>query len=54
MCGQGQEDFGERECMKENMRFLGLQPKWVMFRDVWRGKRLTLAWHGTDGCFTNT
>ena len=35
MCGQGREDLG-RECVKDDMKLLGLQPEWAVFRDVWR------------------
>ena len=35
------------ECVKNDITFLGLQPEWAMFRDMWRNliwnKRLTLA-----------
>ena len=45
MCGQRQEHLGE--CVKDDMKFLGLQPEWAMFRDMWRdlvwGKHLTLG-----------
>ena len=25
-----------RECVDDDMKVLGLQPEWVVFRDVWR------------------
>ena len=34
MCGQRQEDLGK--CVKDDMKWLGLQPEWAIFRDVWR------------------
>ena len=24
------------ECVKDDMKLLGLQPKWAVFRDVWK------------------
>ena len=34
-------------CVKDDMKLLGLQPEWAIFRDTWRdliwGKRLTIA-----------
>ena len=35
MCGQGQEDLGKK-WVKDDMKLLGLQPGWAIFRDVWR------------------
>ena len=26
-----------RECVKDDMKVLGLHPEWAVFRDVWRG-----------------
>ena len=31
MCGQGQEDLWS---VKDDMKLLGLQPEWVMIRDM--------------------
>ena len=25
------------ECVKDDMKVLGLHPEWAMFRDMWRG-----------------
>ena len=48
MCGQGKEDLGEY--VNDDiidMKLLGLQPEWAIFRDMWKdliwGKRLTLG-----------
>ena len=58
----GRKTWGE--CVKDDIKLLGLQPEWAVFpcsgRDVWTveglhswGKRLTLAWRGPDGRFKN-
>ena len=35
------------QCVRDDMKLLGLHPEWAVFRDMWRdliwGKRLTLA-----------
>ena len=53
--GRGRKTWGE--CMKNDMKFLGLQPKWAMIRDMWRdliwSKRLILAQRGRMGRFQN-
>ena len=38
ICGQRQEDL-ERVCntVNDDMKLLGLQPEWALFRDMWRG-----------------
>ena len=41
MCGQRQKDVGE--CVKDDMKLLGLQPEWAMWRDMIWGKFLTLV-----------
>ena len=28
--------FGESVCVKDDMKLLGLQPEWAIFRDMWR------------------
>ena len=50
MAGMKCMDRGRKtweECVKNDMKLLGLQPEWVIFRDMWRdliwGKRLTLG-----------
>ena len=46
-----------RECMTDDMKLLGLQPEWVIFRDMWRdfklGQHLTLAVRGRNRRFHN-
>ena len=32
--GRGSKTW--RECVKDDMKMLGLQPQWAVFRDVWR------------------
>ena len=45
------------ECVKDDMKVLGLQPEWAIIRDMWRGfisgKHLTLAEHGRNESFKN-
>ena len=35
------------QCVRDDMKLLGLHPEWAIFKDMWRdliwGKRLTLA-----------
>ena len=49
---RGQGDRGRsrktwEQCVRDDMKLLGLHPEWAIFRDMWRdliwGKRLTLA-----------
>ena len=45
MCGQ--EDLGE--CVKDDMKLLGLQPEWAIFMNMWRDamgqtSKPSLAW----------
>ena len=43
--------------MKDDMKFIGLQSQWAIFRDMWRDfildKHLTLAELGRNGHFQN-
>ena len=32
--GRSRKTWGE--CVKDDMKLLGLQPEWAVFRDVWR------------------
>ena len=45
--GQGGSRKTWEQCVKDDMKLLGLHSEWAVFRDVWRdliwGKRLTLA-----------
>ena len=45
--GQGRSRKTWEQCVKDDMKLLGLHSEWAIFRDVWRdliwGKRLTLA-----------
>ena len=44
--GAGVGRRGE-QCVRDDMKLLGLHPEWAIFKDMWRdliwGKRLTLA-----------
>ena len=45
--GRGRIRKTWEQCVRDNMRLLGLHPEWAIFKDMWRdliwGKRLTLA-----------
>ena len=46
--GRGSKTYGE--CVKDDMKLLGLQPEWAIFRDVWRDfmgqtSNPSLAWN---------
>ena len=35
--GRGRKTLEEsHECVKDDMKLLGLQPEWTIFRDMWR------------------
>ena len=34
MCGRSRKTWGE--CVKDDMKLLGLQPEWAIFKDMWR------------------
>ena len=55
--GAGRGSKTWRECVKDDMDELGLDPEWVRFKDMWRAsyreKRLTLAERGGSGGFKN-
>ena len=58
MCG-GRGRMTWEECVKDGMKLLGLQPEFMgniqgclEGLHTW-GKRITLAWHGTEGRFKN-
>ena len=48
--GRGRSRKTWEQCVRDDMKLLGLHPEWAVFRDMWRdliwGKRLTLAWRG--------
>ena len=35
MCARGRKTW--YECVKDDMKVLGLHPEWTVFRDMWRG-----------------
>ena len=45
--GRGRSRKTWEQCVRDDMKLLGLHPEWAVFRDMWRdliwGKRLTLA-----------
>ena len=45
--GRGRSRKTWEQCVRDDMKLLGLHPEWAIFRDMWRdliwGKRLTLA-----------
>ena len=45
--GRGRSRKTWEQCMRDDMKLLGLHFEWAIFRDMWRdliwGKRLTLA-----------
>ena len=45
--GRGWSRKTWEQCVRDDMKLLGLHPEWAVFRDMWRdliwGKRLTLA-----------
>ena len=45
--GRGRNRKTWEQCVRDDMKLLGLHPEWAVFRDMWRdliwGKRLTLA-----------
>ena len=45
--GRGRSRKTWEQCVRDDMKLLGLHPEWDIFRDMWRdliwGKRLTLA-----------
>ena len=45
--GRGRSRKTWEQCVRDDMKLLGLNPEWAIFRDMWRdliwGKRLTLA-----------
>ena len=45
--GRGRSRTTWEQCVRDDMKLLGLHPEWAVFRDMWRdliwGKRLTLA-----------
>ena len=45
--GRGRSGKTWEQCVRDDMKLLGLHPEWAIFRDMWRdliwGKRLTLA-----------
>ena len=45
--GRGRSRKTWEQCIRDDMKLLGLHPEWAVFRDMWRdliwGKRLTLA-----------
>ena len=45
--GRGRSRKTWEQCVRDDMKLLGLYPEWAVFRDMWRnliwGKRLTLA-----------
>ena len=47
MRGRGRSRKTWEQCVRDDMKLLGLHPEWAVFRDMWRdliwGKRLTLA-----------
>ena len=47
MKGRGRSRKTWEQCVRDDMKLLGLHPEWAIFRDMWRdliwGKRLTLA-----------
>ena len=42
-----------KECVDKDMEVVDIHPEWVVYRDMWRGKRPTLAERGRNGCFKN-
>ena len=34
--GRGRSRKTWRECVNDDMKVLGLQPEWAVFRDIWR------------------
>ena len=49
--GRGRSRKTWEQCVRDDMKLLGLHPEWAVFRDMWRdliwGKRLTLAHHAS-------
>ena len=45
--GRGGSRKTWEQCVRDDMKLLGLHPEWAVFMDMWRdliwGKRLTLA-----------
>ena len=45
--GRGRSRKTWEQCVRDDMKLLGLHPEWAIFKDMWRdliwGKRLTLA-----------
>ena len=45
--GQGRSRKMWEQCVRDDMKLLGLHSEWAIFKDMWRdlnwGKRLTLA-----------
>ena len=45
--GRGRSRKTWEQCVRDDMKLLGLHSEWAIFRDMWRdliwGKRLTLA-----------
>ena len=45
--GRGRSRRTWEQCVRDDMKLLGLHHEWAVFRDMWRdliwGKRLTLA-----------
>ena len=39
--GMDRKTWGE--CMKDDMKLLGLQPEWAIFRDLWTDEGLDLG-----------
>ena len=53
--GRGRSRKTWEQCVRDDMKLLGLHPEWAIFRDMWRdliwGKRLTLAQRGKMDVF---
>ena len=53
--GRSRKTWEQCQCMRDDMKLLGLHSEWVIFKDMWRdliwGKRLTLAKHGKRDVF---
>ena len=53
--GRGRSRKTWEQCVRDDMKLLGLHPEWAIFKDMWRdliwGKRLTLAQRGKRDVF---
>ena len=53
--GRGRSRKTWEQCVRDDMKLLGLHSEWAIFRDMWRdliwGKHLTLAYRGKRDVF---